>query len=129
MKLHGVPLSIISYRGNQFTSHFLKSFQDGLGTQIKLSTAFNPQKNGQVEHTIQNLKDMLRACMIDFKGNWDDHLPLIELSYNNSYHANIDMALFEALYGRKCWSPIGLFEVGVFALFGPELVYELMEKF
>jgi len=107
VKLHGSPLSIISNRGAQVISHFWRSFQSGLGTQVKLSTAFHPQTDGQAERTIQTLEDMLRACVIDFKGNWDDHLPLIEFSYNNSYHSSIAMAPFEALYGRRCRSPIG----------------------
>ena len=89
VRLHGVPLSIISDRGTQFTSHFWKAFQKGLGTQVHLSTAFHPQKDGQVERTIQTLEDILRSCVIDFKGSWDDHLPLIEFAYNNSYYFNI----------------------------------------
>ena len=128
VKLHGVPLSIISDRGTQFTSHFWKSFQKGLGTKVKLSTAFHPQTDGQAERTIQTLEDMLRACVIDFQGSWDEHLPLIEFAYNNSYHASIEMAPFEALYGRKCRSPVGWFEVGEIALIGPDLVFEAMEK-
>ena len=128
VKLHGAPLSIISDRGAQFTSHFWRSFQSGFGTQVKLSTAFLPQTDGQAECTIQTLEDMLRACVIDFKGNWDDHLPLIEFSYNNSYHSSIAMAPFEALYGRRCRSPVGWFEVGEFALLGPEVVYEATKK-
>ncbi|KAD3337351.1 hypothetical protein E3N88_32871 [Mikania micrantha] len=75
------------------------------GTRLDLSTAYHPQTDGQTERTIQTL-DMLRACVIDFGGSWDSHLPLVEFSYNNSYHASIGMAPFEALYGRKCRSPI-----------------------
>ena len=89
VRLQGVPTSIISYRGAQFTSNFWRSFQKGLGTQVNLSTTFHPHTDGQAEHTIQTLEDMLRACIIDFKGSWDDHLPLIEFSYNNSYHSSI----------------------------------------
>ena len=77
-----------------------------LGTRLDLSTAFHPQTDGQSERTIQVLEDMLRACVIEFGGHWDD-LPLAEFSYNNSYHSSIDMAPFEALYGRRCRSPIG----------------------
>ncbi|XP_060200298.1 uncharacterized protein LOC132628537, partial [Lycium barbarum] len=84
--------------------------------------------DGQAEHTIQTLEDMLRACVLDFKGNWDDHLPLIEFSYNNSYHASIGMTPFEALYGRRCRSPIGWFEVGEAELLGPDLFYQAMDK-
>ncbi|WMV42652.1 hypothetical protein MTR67_036037 [Solanum verrucosum] len=71
---------------------------------------------------------MLRACVIDFKGSWDDHLPLIEFAYNNSYHSSIQMAPYEALYGRRCRSPIGWFEVGEARLIGPDLVHQAMEK-
>ncbi|GJY83268.1 putative reverse transcriptase domain-containing protein [Tanacetum coccineum] len=66
-----------------------------------MSTTYHPQTDGQSERTIQTLKDMLRACVIDFGGNWDVHLPLVEFSYNNSYHSSIRCAPFEALYGRK----------------------------
>ncbi|XP_069144351.1 uncharacterized protein [Solanum lycopersicum] len=86
----------------------------GLISNLELqhaSTAFHPQPNGQVECTIQTLEEMLKACEIDFKGSWDEHLPLIEFSYNNSYHSNIGMTPFEALYGRRCRSPVGWFEV------------------
>ena len=100
---------------------------------MKLSTTFHPQTDGQAERTIQTLEDMLRACVIDFKGNWDDHnwddhLPLIEFAYNNSYHSSIKMAPYEALYGRKCRSLIGWFEGGETTLFGPDLVHQSMEK-
>jgi len=128
VKLHGVPLSIIPNRGNQFTSHFWKAFQKGLGTNVKFSTAFHPQTDGQAECTIQTLEDMLRACVVNFKGSWDDHLPLIEFAYNNSYHSSIAMAPFEALYGRRCRSLVGWFEVSEFAVIGPELVYEFIEQ-
>ena len=81
-----------------------------LGTRLDLSTAFHPQTDGQSERTIQVLEDMLRACVIEFGGQWDSFLPLAEFSYNNSYHSSIDMALFEALYGRRCRSPICWFD-------------------
>ncbi|WMV07709.1 hypothetical protein MTR67_001094 [Solanum verrucosum] len=84
--------------------------------------------DGQAERTIQTLEDMLRACVIDFKGNWDDHLPLIEFAYNYSYHSSIQMTPYEALYGRRCRSPIGWFEVGEEGLIGPDLVHQAMEK-
>ncbi|WMV45483.1 hypothetical protein MTR67_038868 [Solanum verrucosum] len=71
---------------------------------------------------------MLRVCVIDFKGNWDDHLPLIEFVYNNSCHSSIQMAPYEALYGRRCRSPIGWFEVGEARLIGPALVHQAIEK-
>ncbi|WMV30230.1 hypothetical protein MTR67_023615 [Solanum verrucosum] len=82
-----------------------------LGSKVNLSTAFHPQIDSQAEHSIHTLEDMLRACIIDFKGYSDDHLPLIEFPYNNSYHSRIQMAPYEALYGRRYRSPIGWFEV------------------
>ena len=128
VRLHGVPTSIISDRGAQFTANFWRSFQKGLGTQVNLSTAFHPQTDGQAERTIQTLEDMLRACIIDFKGSWDDHLPLIEFAYNNSYHSSIQMAPYEALYGRKCRSPIGWFDVGETKLIGPDVIQQAVDK-
>ncbi|GKC80907.1 putative reverse transcriptase domain-containing protein [Tanacetum coccineum] len=84
--------------------------------------------DSQSEHTIQTLEDMLRACVLDFEGSWDVHLPLVEFSYNNSYHSSVRYAPFEALYGRKCRSPIMWAEVGEGQLIGPELVQETTEK-
>ncbi|GJT60770.1 reverse transcriptase domain-containing protein [Tanacetum coccineum] len=109
---HGVPISIISDRDSHFTSRFWKSLQNALGTQLHMSTAYHPETDGQSKRTIQTLEDMLRAYVIDFGKGWDKHLPLVEFSYNNSYHANIKAALFEALYGRKCRSPICWAKVG-----------------
>ncbi|XP_049406128.1 uncharacterized protein LOC125869724 [Solanum stenotomum] len=82
----------------------------------------------QVEHTIQILEDMFRACVIDFMGNWDDHLPLIEFPNNNNFRSSIHMAPYEALYGRRCRSLVGWFEVGEKALVGLDLVHEVKEK-
>ncbi|GJU74473.1 putative reverse transcriptase domain-containing protein [Tanacetum coccineum] len=103
---HGVRISIISDRDSHFTSRFWQSLQNALGTQLDMSTAYHLETDGQSERTIQTLKDMLRACVIDFGKGWEKHLPLVEFSYNNSYHASIKAAPFEALYGRKCRSPV-----------------------
>ncbi|KAF5774219.1 putative nucleotidyltransferase, Ribonuclease H [Helianthus annuus] len=128
VSLHGVPLSIVSDRDSRFTSHFWTSFQEAMGTRLNLSTAYHPQTGGQSERTIQTLEDMLRACVIDFGGNWDNHLPLIEFSYNNSYHSSIEAAPFEALYGRKCRTPVCWAEIGESQLSGPEIVQETTDK-
>ncbi|GJZ91646.1 putative reverse transcriptase domain-containing protein [Tanacetum coccineum] len=103
---HGVPISIISDLDSQFTSRFWKSLQNALGTQLDMSMSYHPETDGKSERTIQTLEDMLRACVIDFGKGWEKHLPLVEFSYNNSYHASIKASLFEALYGRKCRSPV-----------------------
>ena len=99
-----------------------------MGTKLYFSTAFHPQTDGQSERTIQTLEDMMRACVLDFKGNWDDHLPLMEFAYNNSYHSSIGMAPYEALYGRKCRSPVCWDVEGLRQLEGPEIVQETIEK-
>ncbi|GKE40750.1 putative reverse transcriptase domain-containing protein [Tanacetum coccineum] len=99
-----------------------------LGTQLDMSTAYHLQNDGQSERAIQTLEEMLRACVIDFGKGWDRHLPLIELSYNNSYHTSIKAAPFEALYGRKCRSLICWAEVGDAQLTSPEIVRETTEK-
>nr|GEW46118.1 putative reverse transcriptase domain, ribonuclease H-like domain, aspartic peptidase domain protein [Tanacetum cinerariifolium] len=108
---HGIPTSIICDCDPKFTSNFWKSFQKAMGTRLDMSMAYHPQTDGQSERTIQTLEDMLRACVIDFGNGWKRHLPLIEFSYNNSYHTSIKAAPFEALYGRKCRSPVCWAEV------------------
>ncbi|GJR16365.1 putative reverse transcriptase domain-containing protein [Tanacetum coccineum] len=125
---HGVPISIISDRDSHFTSRFWQSLQSALGTQLDMSTAYHPETDGQSERTIQTLEDMLRACVIDFGKGWEKHLPLVEFSYNNSYHASIKASPFEALYGRKCRSPVCWAEVGDVQLTGPEIIHETTEK-
>ena len=127
VRLHGVPLSIVSDRDPRFVSGFWKSLHGALGTKLHFSTAFHPQTDGQSERTIQTLEDMLRACTLDFGGRWDTHLPLVEFAYNNSYQATIGMPPYEALYGRKCRSPLHWDEVGEKAVVGPELVLQSVE--
>ena len=83
VKLHGVPSSIVSNRDPRFTSRFWNSLQEALGSKLRLSSAYHPQG-----------------------GTWDSQLPLIEFTYNNSYHSSIGMAPFEALYGRRCRTPL-----------------------
>ncbi|KAL4579703.1 hypothetical protein LXL04_015862 [Taraxacum kok-saghyz] len=138
VRLHGVPISIISDRDSRFTSRFWESLQKSLGTRLDMSTAYHPQTDGQSERTIQTLEDMLRACVINFGNAWDTHLSLIEFSYNNSYHTSIKAAPFEALYERKCRSPVCWAEVGDTQLArsqvddsnlpGPEIIRKTTEK-
>ncbi|KAL0428121.1 UNVERIFIED_CONTAM: Transposon Tf2-11 polyprotein [Sesamum latifolium] len=121
-------LPIRQDRDPRFTSHFWGSLQRALGTKLHFSTTFDPQTDGQSERTIQTLEDMMRACTMEFKGNWDDHLPLMEFAYNNSFHSSISMAPYEALYGRRCRSPVCWDIEGLRQLEGPELVQETVEK-
>ncbi|GJV89220.1 putative reverse transcriptase domain-containing protein [Tanacetum coccineum] len=125
---YGIPVSIICDHDPRFTSNFLRSLQKALGTNLDMSTTCHSQTDGKSERTIQTLEDMLRACVIDFGNGWVRHLPLVEFSYNNSYHASIKAAPFEALYGRKCRSPVCWAEVGQVQLTGPEMVQETTEK-
>nr|GEU41365.1 putative reverse transcriptase domain-containing protein [Tanacetum cinerariifolium] len=104
------------------------AFQKAMGTRLDMSTGYHPETDGQSERTIQTLKDMLRAYAIDFRNGWERHLPLVEFSYNNSYHASIKVSPFEALYGRKCRSPVCWAEVGDAQLTGPELIHETTKK-
>ncbi|GKD49395.1 putative reverse transcriptase domain-containing protein [Tanacetum coccineum] len=125
---HKVPVSIISDRDSKFTSQFWKSLNKALGTQLDISTSYHPQMNGQSERTFKTLEDMPRTCVIDFGKGWDIHLPLVEFSYNNSYHTSIKVAPFEALYGRKCRSPVCWAEVGDAQITGLEIIHETTEK-
>ncbi|GJX64318.1 putative reverse transcriptase domain-containing protein [Tanacetum coccineum] len=108
-----------------FVTKLPKSSQ---GTSLAMSTTYHPETDRQNERTIQTLEDMLHACMIDFGKVWVNHLPLVEFSYNNSYHASIKAAPFEALYGRKCRSPVCWAEVREVQLTGPEIVQETTDK-
>ncbi|KAL0536641.1 hypothetical protein IC582_025599 [Cucumis melo] len=127
VRLHGVPVSIVSDRDARFTSKFWKGLQTAMGTRLDFSTAFHPQTDGQTERLNQVLEDMLRACALEFPGSWDSHLHLMEFAYNNSYQATIGMAPFEALYGKCCRSPICWGEIGEQRLMGPELVQSTNE--
>ncbi|GJX87114.1 putative reverse transcriptase domain-containing protein [Tanacetum coccineum] len=103
---HEMLVSIISDRDSRFTSRFWQPLQKALGTRSDMSIAYHPQINEQSKRTIQTFKDTLCGCVIDFSNGWDKHLPPVEFSYNNSYHTSIKAAPFEALYGRKCRSPV-----------------------
>nr|GFA15747.1 putative reverse transcriptase domain-containing protein [Tanacetum cinerariifolium] len=125
---HGIPVLIIFDHDPRFSLNFWKSLQKAFGISLDMSTAYHSETDGQSERTIQTLEDMLRACVIDFGNGWVKHLPSVEFSYNNSYHASIKAAPFEALYGRKCRSPVCWAEVGQVQLTGLELVQETTER-
>nr|GEU78717.1 hypothetical protein [Tanacetum cinerariifolium] len=121
---------VIVDRLTKFAQFFTdeRAFQRAVGTRLDISTAYHLETDGQSKRTIQTLEDMLRACVIDFGNGWERHLPLVEFSYNNSYHASIKAASFEALYGRKYRSPACWAEVGDVQLTSPELIYETTDK-
>jgi hypothetical protein len=102
MCLHGVPKKILSDRGSQFTSKFWENLHQSMDTKLNFSSAYHSQMEGQTKRTNQILEDMLRAYALRFRKSWDKSLPHTEFSCSNSYQASIEMAPFEALYGRQC---------------------------
>ncbi|GKD99595.1 reverse transcriptase domain-containing protein, partial [Tanacetum coccineum] len=107
---------------------YWQSLQSALGTQLDMCTAYHPKTDKQSERTIQTIEDMLRACVIDFGKGWEKHLPLVEFSYNNSYHDSIKEAPFEALYGQECRSPVCWAKVGDVQLIRPKIIHETTEN-
>ncbi|KAA3484379.1 Retrotransposon protein, Ty3-gypsy subclass [Gossypium australe] len=105
VRLHGILVSIIFERDPLFTSRFWRQLHESLGTRLHFSTTFHQQTDRKSERVIQILKDILRACVIDFESGWECYLPLAEFVYNNSFQSSIQMAPYEALYGRRCRSP------------------------
>jgi hypothetical protein len=99
-----------------------------LDTKLLHSSAYHPQTSGQTKRVNQILEDMLRACALEFPQKWDECLPLAEFPYNNSYQESIKMAPFEALYGRRCRTPLNWSELGERNFFRPDMVKETEEK-
>src|SRR6266508_2223587 len=126
--LHGVPKTITSDRGSQFMSHFWEYLHSALGTRLMHSSAYHMQTSGQVERVNQILEDMLRACTLTYSRNWEECLPLAEFAYNNSYQKSLHMAPFEALYGRRCRTPLNWSELGERNIFGPDIIQEVEER-
>ena len=128
VRLHGVPLSIVSDRDPRFTSRFWNELQSALGTRLNFNTAFHPQTDGQSERLIQVLKDMLQGCVMEFPGSWDRYIPLMEFAYNNSYQASIGMAPYETLYGRRCRTLVCWTELNEHKMICPDIVKDTEEK-
>lgn len=128
IRLHKVPIDIVSDWDTWFTSIFWTRIQETIEVKLKFSTAFHPQTDGQVEQVNQVLEDILRACVLDFKDSWDDYLPYVEFAYNNSFQVSIGMAPYEALYGCPCQAPHCWAEVGEKRLIDPDLVQVTSEN-
>ncbi|KAG8489226.1 hypothetical protein CXB51_017295 [Gossypium anomalum] len=128
VRLHGVPLSIISDRDPRFTLRFWKKLQEALGTKLSFSTVFHPQSDGQSERMIQILEDMLRSCILEFQGSWEKYLPLVEFAYNNSFQTSLKMEPYMALCGRKCRTPLYWTELKENQIHGVDLIKETEEK-
>jgi hypothetical protein len=128
LSLHGVPKTIVLDRGPQFMSKFWGELHKALDTKLLHSSAYHPQTSGQTERVNQILEDMLRACALEFPQKWDECLPLAEFSYNNSYQESIKMAPFEALYGRRCRTPLNWSEPGERSFFRSDMLKKTEEK-
>ncbi|WVZ97053.1 hypothetical protein U9M48_042617, partial [Paspalum notatum var. saurae] len=128
VSLHSLPQTITSDRGSLFVSRFWEHLQTALGTTLIQSSAYHPQTSGQVERVNKILEDMLRACALTYSTKWDECLPLVEFAYNNSYQKSLEMALFEALYGRRCRTPLNWSEPGKRVTFGLDLVTQDEEQ-
>ena len=128
VRLHGVSLSIVSDRDPRFTSRFWKELQLALSTRLNFRTAFHPQTDGQSKRLIHVLEGMLRGCVMEFTGSWDRYIPLMEFANNNSYQSSIGMAPYEALYGRRCRTPMCWTELNEHKVIGPDIVKDIEEK-
>ena len=128
VRLHGVPLSIVSDTDSRFTLRFWKELQLALGTQLNFSIAFHLQTDGKSERLIQVLEDMLQGCVIEFTGSWDRYIPLIEFAYINSYQSSIGTTLYEALYGRRCRTPVCWTELNEHKVIDPDIVKDTKAK-
>ncbi|WVZ97589.1 hypothetical protein U9M48_043111 [Paspalum notatum var. saurae] len=128
--LHGVPKRIISDRGSQFTSRFWEQLHDSLDTKLRFSTAYHPQTDEQTERTNQILEDILRACAIQYGTSWDKCLPYAEFSYNNSYQASLKKSPFEALYGKRCRTPLCMMPIitGEKQVFGLDIIHDAEQQ-
>jgi hypothetical protein len=122
--LHGVLKMIISDQGSQFVAHFWERLHASLIIHLIHSLAYHPQTDGQTERVNQILKDMLRACVLEHQGSWDQNLPWAEFSYNNSYQGSLKMAPFKVLYGHRCRTQLNWIEPGEKVIIGPNLVEE-----
>jgi hypothetical protein len=120
--LYGVLKKIATDRGSQFTSKFWEKLHESMDTKLNFSSAYHSQTDGQTERANQILEDMLKACALKYGKSWDKSLSYVDFSYNNSYQASIEMAPFEALYGRQCRTPLFWSQTRESHVFGPEVL-------
>jgi transposase InsO family protein len=105
-RLHGIPRTIVSDRDTKFTSNLWRGLFKGFGTNLNFSTTYHPQTDGKIERVNRIIEDMLRMYVMDKPSKWEDYLHLVEFAYNNGYQDSLRMSPFEALYGRKCDTPV-----------------------
>lgn len=124
VRLHRVPIEIVSDREPIFTSSFQRSFQRELDTETKFNIEYHPQTDDQSKRMIQILEDLLRSYIMNIGGSWEEHLPLVEFAYNNNYQVNIGMTPFKALYHRQCRSPMCWLRGSKPLIVGPKLLQD-----
>jgi hypothetical protein len=127
-RLHGIPKEIVSDRDTKFTSNFWRGLFKGFGTNMNFSTTYHPQSDGKIERVNQVIEDMLRMYVMDKPSKWEDYLHLVEFSYNNGYQASLKMSPFEALYGRKCNTPVSWDNPTDRVVLGPELLKDMEDQ-
>jgi hypothetical protein len=127
-RLHGIPKTIVSDRDPKFTSNFWRGLFKGFRTNLNFSTTYHPESDGQTERVNRVIEDMLRMYVMDKPSRWEDYLHLVEFAYNNGYHASLKMSPFEALYGRKCNTPVSWDNPADRVVVGPELLKEMEDQ-
>jgi hypothetical protein len=125
---HGIPKKIVSEKVPKFTSKFWKGLFKGFRTNLNFSTIYHLESDGKTGRVNQVIEDMIRMYVIDKPYKWEYYLYLVEFSYNNGYQASLKMILFEALYGRKCNTPVSWDNPADRAVVGRELIKEMEEK-
>ena len=126
--MHDIPKTIVFDRDPKFTSEFWKGLFKGFGTNLNYSTTYHPESDGQTERVNRVIEDMLRMYVMDKPSKWEDYLHLVEFAYNNGYHASLKMSPFEALYGRKCNTPVSWDNPADRVVVGPELLKEMEDQ-
>jgi hypothetical protein len=127
-RLHRIPKMIMSKRDPKFTSNFWKGLFKGFRTNLNFSTDYHPESDGQTERVNRVIEDILRMYVMDKPSIWEDYLHLVEFAYNNGYHASLKMSPFEALYGRKCNTPVSWDNLADRTVVGLELLKEMEDQ-
>jgi transposase InsO family protein len=127
-RLHGIPRTIISDRDTKFTSNLWRGLFKGFGKNINFNTTYHPQTNGKIERVNQIIEDMLRKYVMDKPSKWEEYLHLVEFSYNNGYKVSLKMSPFEALYGRKCNTPVRWDKPAYRVVLGSELLKDMEDQ-
>jgi hypothetical protein len=127
-QLQGIPKTIVSDRDPKFTLNFWKGLFKGFRTNLNFSKTYNPEFDGQTERVNRVIEDILRMYLMDKPSRWEDYLHLVEFAHNNGYHASLKMSPFEALYGRKCNTPVSWYNPADRTIVGPELLKEMEDQ-